>query len=104
MPSDWRPDDVPLTPHLAEPLLDRSLSCRRCDCGNVLLENCQFCGHCGARAGGACGTKLCRQGHPLESYLAPTSGFSCDMCGRKHKKGTLLLGCKPCNWDVCGDG
>ena len=44
----------------------------------------------------------CPVGHVLESYAAPHSQVTCDMCRRGVPRGGLARGCRLCNYDVCG--
>ena len=44
----------------------------------------------------------CKRDHPLVSYTTPANGYGCDRCESKFPKGTLLHGCRGCNYDLCG--
>lgn len=57
-----------------------------------------------ASAAAASATKvICPKkcGQPLKQAPVPSSGASCDACGKPAKSGTSLYSCRPCNFDMC---
>eukprot|EP01065_Artemidia_motanka_P021299 TRINITY_DN2546_c3_g1_i1.p1 TRINITY_DN2546_c3_g1~~TRINITY_DN2546_c3_g1_i1.p1 ORF type:complete len:1016 (+),score=253.23 TRINITY_DN2546_c3_g1_i1:108-3155(+) len=45
----------------------------------------------------------CPSGHALERHPIPDEGYGCDECQKELPQGTVVLGCKECDWDVCDD-
>ncbi|CAK0875390.1 unnamed protein product [Prorocentrum cordatum] len=43
----------------------------------------------------------CPQGHPLRAARAPNDTYVCDRCKAAVPKGTVLWGCRRCNYDEC---
>ena len=50
--------------------------------------------------------RACPRGHALGSFLTPNCSFSCDGDGctqRRLPPGTVMYGCRACNYDLCWD-
>jgi len=45
---------------------------------------------------------VCPNGHQIQLHLAPEEGWTCDVCRKAVGIGSLLTGCRICNWDRCG--
>jgi len=43
----------------------------------------------------------CPQGHPCGSFPTPDGNSSCDVCGQVQRLGTVLFGCRLCNFNLC---
>lgn len=56
-------------------------------------------GHVPVEATGS--SRLCLAGHPLSTFTTPSDGYTCDVCGVMHASGSMMLGCRICNWDAC---
>lgn len=45
--------------------------------------------------------KLCPGNHALESYKTKYDDYSCSHCEKKFPRGTILRGCRICDYDTC---
>merc|ERR1719375_2331350 len=45
--------------------------------------------------------KRCPQKHRLTYFATDRYGFSCEICHLILPKGTLMWGCRKCDWDIC---
>eukprot|EP00747_Dinoflagellata_sp_TGD_P181480 gnl/TRDRNA2_/TRDRNA2_35340_c0_seq1.p1 gnl/TRDRNA2_/TRDRNA2_35340_c0~~gnl/TRDRNA2_/TRDRNA2_35340_c0_seq1.p1 ORF type:complete len:782 (-),score=123.76 gnl/TRDRNA2_/TRDRNA2_35340_c0_seq1:139-2484(-) len=43
----------------------------------------------------------CPQGHALKPFFTPNDGFFCDYCSMSQSKGSPMLGCRQCEYDLC---
>jgi len=43
----------------------------------------------------------CPHQHGLQNYLIPNQSYTCDGCGCRLPKGTLVKDCRRCNYDLC---
>mmetsp|Transcript_13724 Transcript_13724/g.15632 ORF Transcript_13724/g.15632 Transcript_13724/m.15632 type:complete len:1054 (-) Transcript_13724:2346-5507(-) len=41
--------------------------------------------------------------HPLKRFHVPNRFFACDVCDRKPSVGSLMFGCRACDWDICSN-
>jgi len=46
-------------------------------------------------------TLSCHNHHQLKSFEIPYFGFRCDSCLKRPNVGEIMLGCRPCNYDIC---
>jgi len=46
---------------------------------------------------------MCPTGHMMHTFLTHKANFNCDICQKRFPSGTLLFGCRSCNFDACGD-
>lgn len=47
--------------------------------------------------------ELCPAGHQLRKFTTASDGYRCDGCGNQFPTGTVLRGCRQCDYDVCSD-
>ena len=65
--------------------------CRRCNydvCKSCIFPACSI-------------MKNCPGQHGLTRFSTPRSSFRCDVCKKGFPTGTMLYGCRRCNYDVC---
>eukprot|EP00929_Paragymnodinium_shiwhaense_P076756 TRINITY_DN39512_c0_g1_i1.p1 TRINITY_DN39512_c0_g1~~TRINITY_DN39512_c0_g1_i1.p1 ORF type:complete len:1056 (-),score=231.60 TRINITY_DN39512_c0_g1_i1:92-3259(-) len=48
-----------------------------------------------------CREGLCLQGHRLLPHSTLQDGYACDRCKTRFPTGTMLFGCRRCDWDLC---
>lgn len=48
-------------------------------------------------------SKKCKNGHDCVAFETPRPGFGCDDCEKSFPAGTMLYGCRECNYDLCED-
>mmetsp|Transcript_4906 Transcript_4906/g.6848 ORF Transcript_4906/g.6848 Transcript_4906/m.6848 type:complete len:293 (+) Transcript_4906:112-990(+) len=46
---------------------------------------------------------VCDNGHKLKEYSTPGDGYTCDVCGESKSSGTVLFGCRICDYDKCSN-
>ena len=46
-------------------------------------------------------SRKCLNGHALEPFLTQKRGFGCDDCGVAVGSGSMLHGCRGCEFDLC---
>eukprot|EP00746_Dinoflagellata_sp_MGD_P011726 gnl/MRDRNA2_/MRDRNA2_124718_c0_seq1.p1 gnl/MRDRNA2_/MRDRNA2_124718_c0~~gnl/MRDRNA2_/MRDRNA2_124718_c0_seq1.p1 ORF type:complete len:792 (+),score=147.75 gnl/MRDRNA2_/MRDRNA2_124718_c0_seq1:94-2469(+) len=51
----------------------------------------------------SCKKPECPKGHKLDALWTPADHWSCSTCKKAFKKGTLLHGCRTCNYDECAN-
>jgi hypothetical protein len=39
--------------------------------------------------------------HPLSSFMVPNRLFACDVCNSTPHRGSVMYGCRICDWDIC---
>lgn len=44
---------------------------------------------------------LCPKNHPMNTFITNKANFNCDVCAKIFPSGTLLYGCRICNFDAC---
>ena len=55
-----------------------------------------------SQATGAANVLLCpKKGHPLSSFTVPNRLFACDVCDCRPQRGSVMHGCRECDWDIC---
>lgn len=47
--------------------------------------------------------KECPKGHALKEFSTHHSSFSCSLCKKTLPKNSKMFGCRPCDYDECGD-
>eukprot|EP01084_Bolivina_argentea_P207325 353744_1 len=43
----------------------------------------------------------CQGHHGLKAFRTPKTGFGCDRCTRRFQAGTVMFGCRICDYDFC---
>jgi len=46
---------------------------------------------------------VCPKGHNMHSFVTNKANFNCDMCQKRFPMGTVLYGCRACNFDACAE-
>mmetsp|Transcript_86896 Transcript_86896/g.172508 ORF Transcript_86896/g.172508 Transcript_86896/m.172508 type:complete len:518 (-) Transcript_86896:289-1842(-) len=46
---------------------------------------------------------VCEHGHPLRPFVVHNNSWVCDRCQQRVARGSILAGCRRCNWDICED-
>jgi len=68
--------------------------CRRCD-----YDLCKACVDQMEKTLPAKGE--CPEGHKLKEFETPTMNWRCNVCRKQFHQGTILHGCRECNFDLC---
>ena len=43
----------------------------------------------------------CPHRHSLRQFVTPHGQFKCNVCGLRQAPGTIMFGCRPCDFDIC---
>lgn len=46
---------------------------------------------------------VCENGHKLKEFSTPADGYSCNVCEECYSKGTVMYGCRVCDFDKCAN-
>lgn len=47
------------------------------------------------------GMLQCPKKHPASLHVTKHASFRCDLCGKGVEKGSIMHGCRQCDWDAC---